>query len=109
MRLNWTTRIALGAGILAAAGMLAVSARSAESAAAVYKQKCAGCHGADGKADTPAGKAMKVPSFAESKGKSDSELADIIEKGKGRMPKYGASMKPDEIKEMVAYIRTLAK
>jgi len=37
------------------------------------------------------------------------ELADVIEKGKGKMPKYGASMKPDEIKDMVAYIRTLGK
>jgi cytochrome c6 len=109
MKLTWTMRIALAAGIVATAGMLSVSARSDEKAATVYKQKCAGCHGPDGKAATPAGKAMKVPSFAESKGKSDAELAEIIEKGKGKMPKYGASMKPDEIKEMVAYVRSLAK
>ena len=28
--------------------------------AAIYKSKCASCHGADGKGETPAGKAMKV-------------------------------------------------
>jgi mono/diheme cytochrome c family protein len=33
----------------------------------------------------------------------------VIEKGKGKMPKYGASMKPEEIKAMVAYVRTLGK
>lgn len=111
MNVNWMTRIALGAGILAVAGMLSAPARSDEKSAATFKQKCASCHGPDGKAETPAGKAMKVRSFAdpETKKMSDQELADIIEKGKGKMPKYGASLKPDEIKAMVAYIRTLAK
>jgi mono/diheme cytochrome c family protein len=111
MKLSWTMRVALGAGFVAALAMLSIPAKSDEKAAAVYKQKCAMCHGPDGKAETPAAKAMKVPSFAspESKKRSDAELAEIIEKGKGKMPKYGASMKPEEIKEMVAYIRTLAK
>ena len=40
---------------------------------------------------------------------SDDDLAGIIEKGKAKMPGYGKSMKPDEIKDMVAYIRSLAK
>lgn len=111
MNRNWITRIALGAGIIAVAGMLSAPARSDDKAAATYKQKCVSCHGPDGKGETPAGKAMKVRSFAdpETKKMSDQELADIIEKGKGKMPKYGASLKPDEIKDLVAYIRALAK
>jgi len=40
---------------------------------------------------------------------SDDELAGAIEKGKGKMPAYGKSLKPDEIKAMVAYARSLAK
>ena len=54
---------------------------------------------------------MKVRSFAspETAKVPDQELAEIIERGKGKMPKYGASMNPDEIKAMVAYIRTLTK
>lgn len=111
MNKNWTMRIVLGAGVLAAIGMLSAPARSDDKSAALFKQKCASCHGPDGKGETPAGKAMKVRSFAdpETKKMSDQELADAIEKGKGKMPKYGASLKPDEIKAMVAYIRTLAK
>ena len=35
---------------------------------------------------------------------SDDELEDVIEKGKNKMPTYGKSLKPDEIKAMVAYI-----
>jgi cytochrome c6 len=82
-----------------------------DKSAATYKAKCTSCHGADGKGDTPAGKSTKVRSFADSEvvKASDDDLAGIIEKGKAKMPGYGKSMKPDEIKDMVAYIRSLAK
>lgn len=110
MRLTWATLI-LGAGVLAAAGMFSGQARSDDKSAATYKQKCVSCHGADGKGETPAGKAMKVKSFSDPDvaKMTDQQLADIIEKGQGKMPKYGATMKPDEIKSMVAYLRTLGK
>ncbi len=54
---------------------------------------------------------MKVRSFADPEVAkvSDDELAGTIEKGKGKMPAYGKSLKPDEIKVMVAYIRSLVK
>lgn len=109
-RLIWAAVI-LGVGVLAAATIFSEQARSDDKSAAVYKQKCVSCHGADGKGETPAGKAMKVSSFAspETGKMSDDELAGVIANGKGKMPKYGASMKPDEIKAMVAYIRTLGK
>ena len=82
-----------------------------DKSAATYKAKCASCHGADGKGDTPASKSTKTRSFADPEvvKASDDDFAGIIEKGKGKMPGYGKSMKPDEIKEMVAYIRSLAK
>jgi len=110
MRLTWATLI-LSGGVLAAAGMLSQQAKSDEKSAATYKQKCATCHGPDGKGETPAGKAMKVRSFADPEvaKMSDQELSDVIANGKGKMPKYGASMKADEIKGMVAYLRTLGK
>ena len=110
MRLTWATLI-LGAGVLAAAGMFSEQARSDDKSAATYKQKCVSCHGADGKGETPAGKAMKVKSFADPDvaKMTDQQLADIIDKGQGKLPKYGATMKPDEIKSMVAYLRTLGK
>jgi mono/diheme cytochrome c family protein len=111
MKIKLGVRIVLGAGVLAAIGALCAPSRSDDKSAATFRQKCATCHGPDGKADTPAGKAMKVRSFAspEIAKMTDEQLADIIEKGQGKMPKYGASMKPEEIKAMVGYIRTLAK
>jgi mono/diheme cytochrome c family protein len=40
---------------------------------------------------------------------SDAELSDIITNGKNKMPAYGKSLKADDIKGLVAYIRTLKK
>jgi len=48
----------------------------------LYKAKCAGCHGADGKG-TPAGKKMGAPEFSSPvvQKASDADLADFIENG----------------------------
>src|ERR1700687_1336176 len=104
-------KVITGICALAVAVMLCAPAKADEKSAALYKQKCAVCHGADGKGDTPTGKTMKVRSFTDPEvaKMSDDELAGAIEKGKDKMPAYGKSLKPDEIKAMVAYIRSLAK
>lgn len=80
-------------------------------AAATYKAKCAGCHGADGKGATAAGKAMGAHDFAsdEVAKKSDADLAAIVTAGKNKMPAYGKSLKDVEIKDLVAYVRELGK
>jgi cytochrome c6 len=103
--------ITVTATVLVAANLLIAPARSEDKSAVLYKQKCAACHGADGKADTPTGKAMKVRGFADPAvaKMSDDDLAGVIDKGKGKMPGYSKSMKPDEIKAMVAFVRSLAK
>ena len=82
----------------------------AQSTEEVYKAKCAGCHGADGRANTPAGKALGVRDFQspDVQKETDSELADIITNGKNKMPKYGDKMKDSEIKDIVGYVRMLA-
>lgn len=40
---------------------------------------------------------------------SDEEISDIISKGRNRMPSYGKSLKPEQIKDLVAHIRTMAR
>ncbi|HVN20704.1 MAG TPA: cytochrome c [Dongiaceae bacterium] len=89
-------------------GLIAVSASPAvaQDAAATFKSKCAMCHGADGK-----GGKMGTRDFAspEVKAETDAQLTDIITKGKGKMPAYGGKLKDTEIKDLVAYVRSLAK
>lgn len=111
MHRNWSKPLASAAILFTITALLPAAARSDDKSAATYKQKCVACHGPDGKAETPTGKALKVRSFSspETVKMSDDELAGIITNGKEKMPKYGASLKPDEIKSLVAYIRTLGK
>ena len=96
--------------ILVAAAIFAVPA-TAQDAAGNYKAKCAACHAADGKGDTPAGKKMGARDFTspEVQKESDSDLAQAIAKGKKKMPSYEGKLKPEEIKALVAYIRELGK
>ena len=111
MRNVWSLKVVPGICLFVVTAALCAPARADDKSAALYKQKCAACHGADGKGDTPAGKSMKVRSFADPDvaKMSDDELASVIESGKGKMPAYGKSLKADEIKSLVAYIRSLAK
>ena len=84
---------------------------TAQDVAGTYKAKCSACHGADGKGDTPAGKKMGLRDFAspEVQKMSDDELGAVIADGKGKMPGYKKSLKPEQIKELVGYCRSLAK
>ena len=83
----------------------------AQDAASLFKTKCSACHGADGKGDTPVGKKFGVRDFTspEVQKMSDDELTTIIADGKEKMPGYKKSLKPEQIKDLTAYIRELAK
>jgi len=104
-RIDFRRMIALGALNV----MFVLPSMSAQDAAAMFKSKCAGCHGADG-TGSAMGKKMGVHDFtsADVQNMSDAELIDVITNGKNKMPKYG-SLKPEEVKELVAFIRTLKK
>ncbi len=58
------TLVRLASLSLAIPLLFCASQALAADGAALYKEKCAGCHGLDGKAETPAAKAMKVPALA---------------------------------------------
>jgi mono/diheme cytochrome c family protein len=110
-RMSWTARMLLCSVLGAAVLLLSPVARAQGGGEKTYKAKCAMCHGPDGTASTPTGKAMKARSFcsAEVKKESDAELTDIIVKGKNKMPSYDKKLTAAEIKEVVAYIRSLCK
>ena len=90
--------------------MFSLSAHAQNAAEALYKSKCAGCHGADG-TGSATGKKMGAHDFttADAQGMSDTELSTIITNGKNKMPAYVKSLKPEDVKGLVAYIRTLKK
>ena len=90
---------------------LSASAGAQNAGETVYKAKCASCHGADGKGATPAGKATKARDFCSDdvKKETDEEWTGIIFKGKNKMPAYDKKLSESEVKEVVAYIRSLCK
>jgi mono/diheme cytochrome c family protein len=84
---------------------------AADDGAAIYKSKCAACHGAD-----LAGKpAAKMPSLVSDDAKklSDADLTDMIANGgkdkKASHAFAGKGMTPDQIKMVVSYLRDAQK
>ena len=89
-----------------------------EAGKALYEQRCAPCHGPDGKANTPTAKALQPPPRDHTDGVymnalSDNHLSRVIKEGG---PAVGKSpimppqfdLKDDQLSNIVAFLRTLA-
>jgi mono/diheme cytochrome c family protein len=109
------TKPAPGAKPAAAA---AASPESITNGAALYKRHCVMCHGATGQGDGPAAKSLKgkLPVLSDKAAMtklSDEHIHEVITNGKkteiGNMPALGKRLKPEEITDIVNYVRTLAK
>jgi mono/diheme cytochrome c family protein len=81
----------------------------ADDSGIVYKAKCVACHAADG-SGTPVGTKLGAHDLrsADVQKMSDAELTEIITNGKNKMPAYAKTLKADDIKGLVAYIRSFA-
>lgn len=97
--------------IVAIVSALGVQSLHAQSGADTYKAKCMMCHGADGLGNTPTGKAMKAIPFnsPDLVKASDADLIAATLNGKGKMPAYTGKLTPAQVKDVIAYIRTLQK
>jgi cytochrome c6 len=109
---NWAVRIVLVVSVFVFAFTFSGRVRAQDDGAKLYAaNKCASCHGPDGNANVPAGKALKARDFhsPEVQGETDEVLASVITTGKNKMPAYGKQLKPAEIATLVAYSRALGK
>jgi len=99
-------RLAVVAVVLA---MLALPLASfaADQAADLFKSKCAMCHGPEGKGKMAGTKDL---GSAEVQKASDADLTAAITKGKPpKMQAYEGKLTADQIKSLVAYVRTFKK
>ncbi len=99
----------------------AIAEGNSEAGAKFFKSlKCAACHGKDGKGQGPAAKAMKIKTTnwtdkAAMEMLKDDFLKDIITKGgkavdkSKRMPGYSKKLKPADVVDLVAYVRSFSK
>ena len=89
----------------------------AADAKANYEKDCAKCHGADGKGETKMGKKMGAKDYTDAKVqaelKDDAAFKAIKEGLQGKdgkkLMKPAEGMSDDEIKALVAYMRTFKK
>jgi mono/diheme cytochrome c family protein len=77
----------------------------------VYVKHCAGCHGAEGTGDGykllgPDPANLTSPSI---KKRSDSDLLKTIHEGKPNMPSWNVRLSEQDSRDVLAYIRALAK
>jgi cytochrome c6 len=108
IRVNRIVRLVAPAiGIL----FVLVAPLRAQDAPALYKSKCAACHGEDGKGTTAAGVKLGAHDFAspDVQKETDAQLIDIVTNGKNKMPAYKGKLTDDQIKGLVGYVRELAK
>jgi hypothetical protein len=78
----------------------------------LFRNNCARCHGADGRADTPLGRTYQTPDLTDpewwrknSKITSTASLISIVSRGRGGMPAFGKKLKRTEIRLLVGYAR----
>jgi mono/diheme cytochrome c family protein len=84
-----------------------------ERAKKVYAVDCALCHGDDGsgKSDLASSMNLKLKDFREAatlKGKTDGEIYYRIVNGEGAMPAEGNRAKPDDVWNLVVYLRSMS-
>jgi mono/diheme cytochrome c family protein len=84
--------------------------RASKDGAVLFQTSCVTCHGLDGHG-TDYGRRWKAPDFADPavQALSDDELAAIIKNGKNQMPPWGGVYSPDQIRSLVAHLRTFRR
>ena len=79
--------------------------------AALFDSKCAICHGRNG-SGTPQWRAKGQPDLSTAewqKSHSDSQIAERIRLGKGKMPAFGKKLSEEDVTALVKQVRTLKK
>lgn len=89
------------------------SLRGGTTGARLYARFCAGCHGADGKAQTTMARMMKSPPTNLADGpwkgpQTSGAIIEIVKNGKGAMPAYSKEITTDgELESLAQHVLSL--
>jgi len=111
MKLNYSRKMALL--VLLAGCMVGWSVRA--DAPPTWVKNCQSCHGKDGKGDTMMGRKLSIKDLTDPKiqaGFSDADATKAIKEGvkdsgTEKMKAFGSKLSDDDVKALVAYVRTL--
>jgi mono/diheme cytochrome c family protein len=108
---NSSYKLVLVAGTIGLILFLGVPVRAQETGESLFKVKCAMCHGPDGAGKTTMGQTLKIPDLhsEDVRKLGDAELAQIVTKGKNKMPAYETKLSKEQIAQLVGFVRDLAK
>ena len=91
----------------------ALSGAQPTRAKQLFKEKCARCHGTDGRGQTVVGGMLDIPDFTDKAwwktGIEDERLMESVRNGKGGMPKFGKKLTGQQIASLVTYVRRFGK
>lgn len=84
------------------------------AAVGLYRVQCAGCHGPRGHGDGPqaVGLPVRPPDFGSAtfqRSRTDEQLRAVIVHGRGAMPGFGSTLRPEGIDVLVRLIRQLGE
>jgi cytochrome c6 len=99
------------AALCSLAMVIAAPAFAQDAGADIYKEKCARCHGDDGKSHTFEGKMSHAAVFSDPEivKMADADLIAVVKNGKKHMPSFAKKLTDDQITSVIAYIHTLQK
>jgi mono/diheme cytochrome c family protein len=75
---------------------------------AIFKAKCALCHGSDGRGKTTLGEELKARNLTtpEVQKQKDAALKQVISNGQGNMPPFEEQLSPAQIDQVLSYVRS---
>ena len=91
---------------------VAASPQEKRDAAALFKDKCASCHGKDGRAKTFKAKFNGARNLTDARWQeevTDERVFNSITNGRGKMPAFGKKLTDAEVESLVAFVRGLKK
>ncbi len=98
----------IGFAVLIVAVVVVLGPAVAADGKATFDSKCAMCHGKDGVAKPMAKGAGNFNDPKWQAANSAEAIAKMVTDGKGKMPAYKEKLKPEEIKAVAEYVKTLA-
>jgi mono/diheme cytochrome c family protein len=104
--------VAIAALVLATSVCRTASASVPGDARSDYNNKCASCHGRDGRATSMHARHEKARDLTNGEwqdGVSDERIYNSISNGKGKMPGFKKKLSDAQIDELVTYVRRLRK